>query len=254
MEDGSFYITAPSNACLDIFKDNTLAEYKIELPRTLYLAHKYEVALVEIQFPHAWPTLVRRDSYQIHVHHGDDLQSVTLFFNRGNYDSIAELTNELNQVLGVHFAIEKYTDAEAVFTVDKVRLRVHLKTSQSIQLRFPEELCGVLGFECRKWYSGDFTAPLNYDISRGFYSLYVYCNLCEPQIVGDVNVPLLRTVAIRGKRGEIITKTYGEPHYVPVTGRQIRLIEINIKDDTGEKVPFMSGKVICKLHFRPKSL
>ena len=86
------------------------------------------------------------------------------------------------------------------------------------------------------------------------HSLYVYCNVCEPQIVGDAYVPLLRNVAIKGAHGEYVTKTYSEPHYIPVNTDAVDMIEINIKDDTGYDVSFASGKVVCKLHFRNRAL
>ena len=102
---------------------------------------------------------------------------------------------------------------------------------------------------------GQGTATYPPDISYGFNSLYIYCNVVQPQIVGDVYAPLLRTVAIPGVgRGHLIQKTYDQPHYVPVSTDELSTIEINIKDDTGTNVSFASGKVVCKLHFRQKAL
>ena len=88
------------------------------------------------------------------------------------------------------------------------------------------------------------------DIDRGFHALYVYCNICEPQIVGDVYAPLLRTVAIKGKRHDHTTMTYNQPHYISIATREISEIEIDIREDSGKKVSLTSGKVVCKLHFR----
>ena len=50
------------------------------------------------------------------------------------------------------------------------------------------------------------------DIKRGFYTLYTYCSICEPQVVGDYYVPLLRAVNITGKDGDVIMKYYNQPH------------------------------------------
>ena len=43
------------------------------------------------------------------------------------------------------------------------------------------------------------TAPHSVDINRRLIGLYVYCDLCEPQIVGDTLSPLLRIVDSKGK-------------------------------------------------------
>ena len=47
-------------------------------------------------------------------------------------------------------------------------------------------------------------------------SIYVYCNIVQPQIVGNTSVPLLRTIAVSGKSGDVITKTFNNIRYVPV--------------------------------------
>ena len=82
----------------------------------------------------------------------------------------------------------------------------------------------------------------------------MYCSICEPQIVGDGYVPLLRTVFLSGKHGEMINNIFDSPHYVSVNTDIIDTIEINIKNDLNENVSFKTGKVICKLHFRQKTL
>ena len=43
------------------------------------------------------------------------------------------------------------------------------------------------------------------DVTRGLNSLYVYCPLVEPRMVGDAQVPLLRIVPIEGRVAEMVT-------------------------------------------------
>ena len=90
------------------------------------------------------------------------------------------------------------------------------------------------------------------DLQRGFNSLYVYCDIVEPTVVGDVKVPLLRCVNISGKHEETVDRIYKTVHYVPLHRKQFDSIDINIRDDTGRSVPFQRGKVIVTLHFRMK--
>ena len=137
---------------------------------------------------------------------------------------------------------------------DKITQRITVKTTEDISIRFSDEVCAALGLFCQNYYNGTHKAPFNYNLYRGFHSLYVYCSLCEPQIVGDVYAQLLRSVAISGKRGEHVIVNYNDPHYVSVNTKQIDVIEINIKDDMDQNVSFMFGKVISKLHFRQRSL
>ena len=93
------------------------------------------------------------------------------------------------------------------------------------------------------------------DLTGGFYALYIYCTIVENQIVGNYRVPLLRTVHVKGKHGDICEKIFHSPHYVPVVAKEFDTLEIDIKADIGQQsVDFKSGKVVVKLHFRKKRM
>ena len=82
--------------------------------------------------------------------------------------------------------------------------------------------------------------------------MYVYCDIVEPQIVGDCLTPLLRVVNVEGNHDDVLVKSFDFPHYVPVSKRELSTIEINIKDDANRFVGFRYGKVVVKLHFRKR--
>ena len=88
------------------------------------------------------------------------------------------------------------------------------------------------------------------DLQRGFYSLYVYCDICESVVVGEYKVPLLRTVNLNGKDGGMVSRIYQTIQYVPIQRKQFDTLEIDIRNDAGEKVAFQRGKVIVTLHCR----
>ena len=69
-------------------------------------------------------------------------------------------------------------------------------------------------------------------------------------MVGDVKARLLRTVNIDGKDDKMVSRIYQTVQYVSVQRRQFDTMEIDIRDDTGRRVPFQQGKVIMTLHFR----
>ena len=88
------------------------------------------------------------------------------------------------------------------------------------------------------------------DMQRGFYSLFVFCDVVEYVVVGDFKAPSLRTVNIISKEGLTINRIFQTVQYVPVQRKQFSTIEIDIRDDTGRPVPFQRGKVIVTFHFR----
>ena len=82
-------------------------------------------------------------------------------------------------------------------------------------------------------------------------SIYVYCDIVQPQVVGDTNVKLLRTVPIEGKMGDVVTRTYNNMQYIPVQRKSFEDIEILLR--SGLPMPFERGKVLATLHFRQQN-
>lgn len=247
-------MTLPSNASLDVFPGNTQSSYKIVLPKTLYLKSEYEVALAEIHYPVAWRTFADINSYGFQIRDNRDMISTAIFVPRAHYESIPEFVKAINDALQTYFTIEGIAHDSVLIKCDRLEQKVRVKTDPNYSISFNVEASEALGLNY-VWYSGPYKwGEFIYDITRGFNSLYVYCSLVAPQIVGNVYVPLLRSVAAEHKRGQHVIKAYGEPHYVPINSKEIHTVEINIKDDTGSDVSFTFGKVICKLHFRQRSL
>ena len=96
-----------------------------------------------------------------------------------------------------------------------------------------------------KWHADEI-----FDIDGNLNSLYVYCDILEHIPVGDVVAFLLRVVGVTGKQGDTVRKTYDKPMYVPVRMKNFDSIEIDIRSDTGESVPFQYGKSEVILHFK----
>ena len=83
-------------------------------------------------------------------------------------------------------------------------------------------------------------------------SLYVYCDVVEPRVVGDSQVPLLRIVPAEGDHGQLVTRIYENVHYVRLQRKSFQTIEINIRDRTGNIVPFEQGTLNVTVHFRQR--
>ena len=99
-----------------------------------------------------------------------------------------------------------------------------------------------------KIYKGVKIAELN----AGLQSLFVYCDIVEPNLVGDTSAQLLRVVEIPPKSefGEPITLNYDRPHFIPIQKCSFDTVEIDIKDDLGENIDFQYGRVLIKLILR----
>ena len=73
--------------------------------------------------------------------------------------------------------------------------------------------------------------------------MYVYCDIVEPQIVGDTSAQLLKSIA----------KTFTNIQYVPIRTKSFEAVEVLLRNDTGDPVPFERGKVVITPHFRQHS-
>ena len=89
-----------------------------------------------------------------------------------------------------------------------------------------------------------------YNTEVNCQSLFVYCDILEHVIVGDTKAPLLCSISVSGKHGDIVREIYDKPMYVPIQKKHFESIEIDIRTDFGEPVPFVNGKSLMTLHFR----
>ena len=123
----------------------------------------------------------------------------------------------------------------------------------------PERISKFLAFKDTTDYATlvpldavEYTGSRVCDLQHGFHALYVYCDIVEPTIVGDSRVPLLRAVHFNATKesNTVVHKIYQNVMYIPIHRNNFNTIEILIRTDTGESVPFESGTLMVTLHFR----
>nr|XP_015840030.1 PREDICTED: uncharacterized protein LOC107398959 [Tribolium castaneum] len=166
----------------------------------------------------------------------------------GNYETIESILEALNSLRPL--------------VIDNVQFRLNdgskriIVTCSSLHLSslsFSPTLSLQLGFKPdTNVLNKTSTHPAN--ILLGLPSqLFVYSDIIEPQLVGDILAKVIRTVVINNKYyiyGTHHTQIFSHPHYVPVLKREFENIEIDIRSSTGEKVPFQFGTLCVKLHFK----
>ena len=230
---------------MDYFPENTLTHYKTKLPETIHLQGQWEVGLSEIQYPHTWYNVNHTDAWFM-VRNKTNLSlldKVTL--PSGYYESVEDVIKAMRM-------ITKRTENRKA--IDISYNRVNQKTKFNVKdgyiFHTSKELSELLGFHHKDFSSGEYYSEEVSDINQGLYSLYVYCPLLEPRTVGDIKVPLLRIVPIEGANGDFVSKSFQTIQYMPLQHRDFEEVEIILRDDTGQPVPFKRGKVVITLHFR----
>ena len=246
MSGTHFYLTLPSNASMDVFPDNKIGSYHVNFPQTFDLNGEWEVGLYSISYPNTWYTLQFQQNHIYYSTDGGKTFWSSAIVDYGYYTSIPELVESINTAMKKELGNDNIT-----FSFNPRTHKVKVTLAQNHCVGLYGGLERILGFggggdlKIRKSKESAYVAELH-----TITSIYVYCNIVKPQIVGNTTVPLLRSIAVSGNSGDVITETFNNIQYVPVQTKSFEDIEILLRTDTGDPVPFERGKVIVTLYFR----
>lgn len=258
----SFYVTLPSNASMNVYKNNLISDYKTDLLVPLKLNGAWEVALSKIIYRNSLSTnigfldIVNKldkslNSIPIEIEQGQNLldafKTLALVVNRAN-DLVKGITDN-KKVLEVKVVeTESKTNAGSLGSVQIV---LH----ENFQLSFRGAISNIFNVSSSSIFDSEkaFSIELLNEKVLVNEAFFIYSDIIEEQFVGDTKAPLLDTVALKGNIDEAITIDFLNPHYVNLIKSDISSIQITIKDSAGENIHFKNlAKVIVKLHFRPK--
>ena len=131
--------------------------------------------------------------------------------------------------------------------------KCEINVVDNVQIGFRSPLSIILGIDLNYVrISTPFIAGRSMDMTGGVDSLYVYSDIVQTKLVGDVSVPLLRVVPITDAYGVICHKEYTKPNYLPLAKQSFTTIEVYILDSAGRRISFEFGKTTVLLHFRRK--
>ena len=257
MADDEFYVTLPSNSSMDYYPDNTLSDFTTKLFKPIHLTGEWEVALTEISFPHSFYNIVEPFNVVRYSGDGSQRNQDRVTIPPGYYNDLEELFTTMHERMN---SLGK-SNIKLVLNQNTQKVKVKLKNGAFIQ--FHPALSAMLGFEKEQPEEGQLEVvnvymlkthegKLPMDLNAGMYSLYLYTDIIEDQLVGDAFAPLLRIVHMDKKgSGDVTTRTYQSPHFVKVRMKHFDTITVRVRRDTGEKIKFQRGKIVAKFCFRP---
>lgn len=251
MSEKGFFVTLPSNASAKVYPQNKIWNYRTKLASPILLTEAYEVGLVEIQYPQNWYSFPESDA-TISINNSLVGKITHISLPVGHYDRVSDILSEFNSL-----AVQSIIGGKISLEYDRVRKRVWVKGDQHIALSCGGKLAHILGFISNDPLSPSENtqarsyAPHPADIYGGCYSMFIYSDIVDYQVVGDSYVPLLRSINIADTDKQYPIRLFDKPHYVRLSKLQIDDIEIAIKSDQDQPIPFTYGKVVIKLHFRP---
>ena len=244
----SFYVTLPSDSSMNYFPENKISHFITRLPTPIELKGSWEIAITEFLYPHTWMTINPKNNL-IGFDLGDG-KLIGRHIPTGYYDSIPDLLKAIS--------IPDHQN-KISFHYSKISKRVRVKVKNKAKVILQDGLAQVLGFEPRVIAAPtdsevSVESPYVADVNAPYDVLFLYSDIVEPQIVGDVLAPLLRIIKVTGQDGEVVLNKFDRPHYLPVSRKMIDTLEIVIRTRTGDLTPFERGRSYVKLHFRQKYL
>ena len=248
-----FYVTLPSNSSMQYYPENTVTKYKTHLAQPISLDGEWEVGLFEIEYHRTWYNVEEKDS-KIRFEHMKDGRVVSeiIHIPHGYYTNIEELTDRINTSLIV-FGVKNGISRMPQLRADKLTRKINIRISNGMRIIFSPGIGNILGYNEKEVFGHTesvVTLHNTYNTEVNCQSLFVYCDILEHVIVGDTKAPLLRSISVSGKHGDIVRETFDKPMYVPIQKKHFESIEIDIRSDFGEPVPFVNGKSLMTLHFR----
>ena len=258
-----FFIVLPSNASMNLYPDNKISKFKVNLPNTLNLdTKKWEVGLSEIQFQHSWYNV--RDGKNVifkelkNVPHEKETVGIRtkITIPPGHYSSVDAILTELNE----NDYTKKIERIDYQFNALSRRTHITLPKQSKLDMN-GSDIGRCLGFDEKSMLDNTESYKERNVISyylasteNMYKGIYVYTDIIENQFVGDVRVPLLRVVPVTSQYGDVCCIKYDKPYFVPLSRSTIQTIEVNLKDDTGNFISFEAGKSIVTLQFRRKAV
>lgn len=261
----SFTIELVSNASFNCFPDNTLSSFSNFLPEQINLDGQWEVAISELSYPSMYQNITLGKFFYTEFSKEATEPPEPYTIKPGLYTSISEIINAMNNLISDRMKRkEKYITAH----VDKITQQVNISLRKDISsLVFcSNDLTHIFGVESLEPDSGllmygigPHKNQLAYDIVR-IHSLMIYSDLVEYNIIGDTKAPLLRCIPFISKieNGDVITtgqymnyQTFSNLQFKRLLKNTFHSIKIELRDSTGEKIPFVSvGITRVTLMFR----
>ena len=278
MIENDFYLTLLSNSSMKYFPNNTTTNFTTKLPKSLKLDGHWTMSLVEFQYPCSMLTVQEGeniiDTSDIHVKllKGDSESGVIVSYDHEeamtnrrkytipatNYDSISDIIKALNSIEflkgKVVFKCDPNTNIVSMtplpFNLDSALTN----SSELKSLKLSTKLSLQLGYEPNQDLCTSHLAKHPANIQLGLPAqFFIYCDISTPQIVGDIMAPLLRVVSLDASKytyGSNKMITFSPAYYMPVMRREFDTIEIDIRGETANPIPFEFGTTCIKLHFK----
>lgn len=219
----------------------------------------WSVGLAEIHYNYNFFNVTANNNELIAVKEEENLpenslQSIhTVDITPGYYGCVSDLVDTINAELK-----KRWMTAAPLILIDKINSRTivnkHNAYKKLEKISFHGRLAMQLGFEpddnILKHDLSPHIGNTNFGVPD---QMLIYTDIIEPTYIGHEKASVLKIVNTNTnsyKFGDICYKEYTHIHYMNVQKREFESVSVDIRDYTGEFIPFQHGILTIKLHFK----
>jgi len=258
-----FYIWLFSNASSELFTQNKISDFRVQLPNSLDLdKEEYQVGLTECSYTQSnkiFPDDTKSKQRLIEtivwdVDSDGIKRNETLYeyYIEGNPSNMRELVTNLN--LKFNQAFLRRHNRRVEFSVNDKQCIVDVHTANT-NVKVSEKLLSILGFEentvfDRKKQESIYTP----DFYAGAHSMILYSDVCVNFFVSDRSVPILRSIVndTTIPPNKRVLHTFERPYYLDLRSGYITSIHISARTESGDPFLFDRGVLSLVLSFKAK--
>ena len=232
------------------YPNNHPGHFFTKLPQSIDLSAEYECGLSEILFNNTYFNVQKNELWMKFQTEADSYEHKKVI-PAGLYRSFSHLTKAMNELIRSNLPNKRHGDIKIFYNDASKRVSIRLyNPGASLELSPKLKRLFKIDPNIGLWGPASFDSEGIVQLNEGLEAVYVYCDLIESRVVGDVLAPLLRTVPLGNRATDVVHFIFEKPNYVPLNRFNFNSVEVLLTTDSGKTLSFEDGKCVVTLHFR----
>lgn len=280
----NFYLTLLSNSSFNYFPENRTSNFKVHLTKEINLEGEWKVALSEISYPHTIYNVTDKNNKVIvkRSYNGGELGTQTdnyiVSIPEGFYSNLEDVVKVINEGFFKLFKMNLFADKltptnHCEVVVNREALEQCLQSlliseghdeselvelndffDSELQITLENRLAIQLGFSPTDNLIDALISPQVANINFGLpQEIFVYIDIIEPQIISDYCsqvIKIVKTFDQTTEFSDVVSREIFNRNYMQLCKRRFQTLSIELRDSTGELIPFRFGTSIVTVHFK----
>lgn len=252
---------------MNIFPENKTASFTVVLPERISLTGEWCVGVAEIHYNYNFFN-VNDDNNKIklidnaadtnnnEIHVITDSRIHELQVISGYYNSVNDLITTINELVAPYMykngrllSLDNSSNRTSVHkgSVQKNISNIYLDGRLAMQLGFKP------GTDILRSQISPHIGNIRFGVPD---QMFIYTDIIDPSFIGHEKAYVIKVVNTEAKKytfGDACYKEYTYMHYMRLQKREFDTISVDIRDYTGQLMPFQHGILMIKLHFKSQN-